>query len=172
MKSLTSIMLATAFAMASVSIAAAQSPAPQPHPYWHVWVDSVGVSHQSQCQFKDFSPLSLGKRVEPIFIDKLPDQPAHVVIAQFPKGWIGTWHENPAPQWIIPLSGRWFVETTDGHRVEMGPGDASLGEDQGTKPDASGHFGHLSGTIGDAPITLMFVQLDHKVNLNDACRDK
>src|SRR5262249_56406378 len=89
-----------------------------------------------------------------------------------PVGWVGQWHENPAPQWIIPLSGRWFVETMDGHRVEMGPGDASLGEDQGSKPDAAGHVGHLSGTRGDAPITLMFVQLDHKVTPNDACRDK
>ena len=94
------------------------------------------------------------------------------MIAQFPKGWVGQWHENPAPQWIIPLSGRWFVETMDGHRVEMGPGDASLGEDQGSKPDAAGHVGHLSGTLGDAPITLMFVQLDHKLTLIDACRNK
>ena len=96
-----------------------------------------------------------------------------MAIVQFSKGWVSTaWHENPVPQWIIPLSGRWFVETMDGHRVEMGPGDASLGEDQGSKPDAAGHVGHLSGTLGDAPITLMFVQLDHKVTLNDACRDK
>jgi hypothetical protein len=65
-----------------------------------------------------------------------------------------------------------LVETTDGHRVEMGPGDASLGEDQGSKPDAAGHVGHPSGTLGDAPITLMFVQLDHEVTLDDACRDK
>jgi hypothetical protein len=28
---------------------------------------------------------------------------------------------------------------------------------KGSKPDAAGHFGHLSGTLGDAPITLMFV---------------
>ena len=54
----------------------------------------------------------------------------------------------------------------------MGPGDASLGEDQGSKLDAADHIGHLSGTLGDAPITLMFVQLDHEVTLNDACRDK
>ena len=54
----------------------------------------------------------------------------------------------------------------------MGPGDASLGEDQGSKPDAAGHTGHLSGTLGEEPITLMFVQLDHKVALNDACRNK
>jgi hypothetical protein len=167
-----SVMLALAFAAGPASIAAAQSPNPQPFKYWHVWVDSAGTTHQTQCEFKDFSTLSLGKGVEPIFIDELQDRPAHVVIAQFPKGWVGQWHENPAPQWIIPLSGRWFVETMDGHRVEMGPGDASLGEDQGSRPDGAGHVGHLSGTLGDAPITLMFVQLDHKVTLNDACRDK
>jgi hypothetical protein len=92
------------------------------------------MTHQTQCEFKDFSPLSLGKGVELIFVDKLQDTPDHLVIAQFPKGWVGAWHENPAAQWIIPLSGRWFVETMDGHRVEMGPGDASLGEDQGSKP--------------------------------------
>jgi hypothetical protein len=166
------LALALAFAAGPAGMAAAQSPAPQPLHYWHVWVDSAGTTHQTQCEFKDFSPLSLGKGVEPIFVDRLPDTPAHVVIAQFPKGWVGQWHENPAPQWIIPLSGRWFVETMDGHRVEMEPGDASLGENQGSKPDAAGHVGHLSGTLGDAHITLMFVQLDHKVTLNDACWNK
>ncbi len=39
-----------------------------------------------------------------------------------PVGWIGEWHENPKPQWIVPLSGRWFVESMDGTRVEMGAG--------------------------------------------------
>jgi hypothetical protein len=104
----------------------------QPHSYRHVWVDGAGTTHQTKCEFRDFSPLSLGKGVEPILIDRLPDMPTQVAIAQFPKGWVGQWHENPATQWIIPLSGRWFVETMDGHRVEMGPGDASLGEDQGS----------------------------------------
>jgi hypothetical protein len=165
-------MLALTFTVGWVSISAAQSPTPQPHSYWHVWVDSAGTTHQNKCEFRDFGPLSLGQGVEQIFIDRLPDSPAHVVIAQFPKGWVGQWHENPAPQWIIPLSGRWFVETMDGHRVEMGPGDASLGQDQGSKPNAVGHVGHLSGTLGGAPITLMFVQLDRKVTFNDACRDK
>ncbi len=74
------------------------------------------------------SPLA-----RPIFIDRLPDTPAHVAIAQSPKGWVGQWHENPAAQWIITLSGHWFIETMDGHRVEMGPGDVSLGEDQGAE---------------------------------------
>jgi hypothetical protein len=28
----------------------------------------------------------------------------------------------------VPLSGRWFVETMDGTRVQMGPGEASFGK--------------------------------------------
>ena len=114
--------------------------------------------------------------MEPIFTDKLPDKPDHVVV----RGLAAAVLIGSSPQAaaslktseryrIIPLSGRWYVETMDGHRVEMGPGDASLGEDQGSKPDAAGHTGHLS--LGDAPITLMFVQLDHKA-LNDVCRNK
>ena len=44
-----------------------------------------------------------------------------VLVTVQPVGWVGTWHENPAPQWIVPLSGRWWVESMDGKRVEMGP---------------------------------------------------
>ena len=172
MRSLRPVTLAVALAGGSASIAAAQAPTPQPLHYWHVWVDGAGTTHQTQCEFKDFIPLSLGKGVEAIFVDVLQNTPAHVMIAQLPKGWVGAWHENPAAQWIVPLSGRWFVETMDGYRVEMGPGDASLGEDQGSKPDAAGHFGHLSGALGDTPITLMLVQLDHPVTLNTACWNK
>ncbi len=76
-----------------------------------------------------------------------------------PVGWIGEWHENPKPQWIIPLSGRWFVESMDGQRIEMGPGDISFGADQNTKP-LDGKKGHLSGTVGGEPATLMLIQFD------------
>jgi len=85
-----------------------------------------------------------------------------VLVANMPVGWIGDWHENPKPQWIIPLSGRWFVETTDGVRVEMGPGELSFGGDQNAKPDAHGRVGHRSGTVGDAPAVVMIVQLNDK----------
>ena len=47
----------------------------------------------------------------------------------------------------------------DGKRVEMGPGEISFGEDQGTRPDTQGHKGHLSGTVGNEPSVLMIVQL-------------
>jgi hypothetical protein len=36
-----------------------------------------------------------------------------------PLGWIG-WHPRPSLQWVVPSSGRWFIETYNGKRVEMG----------------------------------------------------
>ena len=60
----------------------------------------------------------------------------------------------------MPLRGRWFVETMDGQRVEMGPGELSFGGDQHTRADAEGRQGHRSGTVGDEPCYLMVVQLE------------
>ena len=85
---------------------------------------------------------------------------ATVLVVVQPVGWVGEWHENPKPQWIVPLSGRWFVETMDGERVEMGPGEVSFGGDQNTKPDAQGRKGHRSGTVGDQPSVNLIVQLE------------
>jgi hypothetical protein len=94
---------------------------------------------------------------------------ATVFVTVQPVGWIGDWHENPKPQWIVPLSGRWFVEAMDGQRVEMGPGEISFGEDQHTR-ERDGRRGHLSGTVGDEPAVLMIVQLDEAPRSGSPCR--
>ena len=54
---------------------------------------------------------------------------------------------------------RWFVETMDGSRVEMGKGELSFGGDQGCKADATGRKGHRSGTVGREPAVLLLVQV-------------
>lgn len=82
-----------------------------------------------------------------------------VLVTVLPVGWEGTWHENPKPQWIIPLSGQWFVESMDGTRAEMGTGELSFGADQNCR-EVQGKRGHRSGTVGDIPAVLMLVQLD------------
>jgi hypothetical protein len=76
-----------------------------------------------------------------------------------PVGWVGEWHENPKPQWIIPLSGRWFVEAMDGQRVEMGAGELSFGGDQNCRA-SDGRRGHRSGTVGQTPAVLMVFQFE------------
>ncbi len=138
-------------------------PAPPPGPppttrYWHLWTDADGTSHQQARALDRFSAASMGGAA-PQWNDEQPDTPVKVIFSVQPAGWMGDWHENPAPQWIVPLSGRWFVESMDGQRVEMGPGEASFGEDQGCVADAQGRRGHRSGTVGNEPAHLMIVQL-------------
>lgn len=140
--------------------------------YWHVWTDPDGISHQSLCQIQDFTLKSISPPADPQWLDQLQQSGATVVFTVMPVGWIGSWHENPKPQWIIPLSGCWFVETMDGQRVEMGVGEISFGEDQNTTENAQGQKGHLSGTVGDAPAVLMLVQLEETPRIGQFCRFK
>jgi hypothetical protein len=138
-------------------------------PYWHVWTDRDGVSHQSRCQLTEFRKAAIQPVTAPQWIGVKTQHDAGVLVTVLPVGWIGGWHENPRPQWIIPLSGRWFVETMDGTRVEMGPGDISFGEDQNTR-QVNGKCGHLSGTVGGEPAVLMLVQFEVEPTMASACR--
>ncbi len=128
--------------------------------YWHVWTDENGVSHQNRCELSAFKLQSISEGAAPEWIDKQSTPGATVLVVVQPVGWVGEWHENPKPQWIVPLSGRWFVETMDGKRVEMGPGEVSFGGDQNCKPDAQGRKGHRSGTVGNQPSVNLIVQLE------------
>jgi hypothetical protein len=126
--------------------------------YWHLWTDDNGVSHQSRCEIDRFEFKGIGDAA-PQWNNTQADSDATVVFTVQPVGWVGEWHENPAPQWILPISGRWWVEAMDGTRVEMGPGDLSLGEDQHCVADSGQRKGHRSGVLGDEPAVLMTVRL-------------
>jgi hypothetical protein len=138
-------------------------------PYWHLWTDEQGVSHQTRCALTEFDMQSMQPPAAPQWQGRKTRDGMTVMVTVQPVGWIGTWHENPKPQWIIPLSGRWFVESMDGRRVEMGPGEISFGEDQNTR-EVDGKRGHLSGTVGDAPAVLMVIQFDSPPTLASPCR--
>lgn len=63
-----------------------------------------------------------------------------------------------APQWILPISGRWWAEAMDGMRAKMGPGELSLGEDQNCLEGREGCKGQCSDTAGAEPAVLMALQ--------------
>jgi hypothetical protein len=140
-------------------------------PYWHLWTDADGISHQTRCTMTAFEKAAIAPQAAPQWIGAKTKDFATVFVTVQPVGWIGEWHENPKPQWIIPLSGRWFVESMDGQRVEMGPGEMSFGEDKNTHK-VGGHQGHRSGTVGDEPAVLMIVQFDAPPTVASACRFK
>ncbi len=139
-------------------------------PYWHIWTDAGGISRQTRCELNQFELKGVGNAA-PQWNNKQARSEATVVFTVQPVGWVGEWHQNPAPQWITVMSGRWWVESMDGTRVEMGAGEMSLGEDQNCRKDAEGRDGHRSGTIGDEPAVLMTVQL-HVAPVSRPCHFK
>lgn len=137
-------------------------------PYWHLWTDQDGVSHQSKCALTEYTMKGVGG-ADPQWNNKQETVSSTVVFTVQPVGWVGDWHENPAPQWIIVLSGHWWIESMDGTRIEQGPGEFSFGEDQNCKKTGDGRKGHRSGTIGNEPAVLMTMQL-HREPRHEPCR--
>ena len=131
--------------------------APPAIPYWHVWTDGDGISRQSRGVVDHFLMNAISSGASAQWIGERTHGAMTMLFTVLPPGWQGDWHENPAPQWIVPLSGRWGVETMDGQRVEMGPGEVSFGADQHTR-EQDGRRGHRSWTVGDEPAVLMLVQ--------------
>ena len=138
-------------------------------PYWHLYVDDDGVSRQRQCHMTEFEKTAISEGATPQWNGK--DYPAGVTVKMvvLPVGWEGGWHRNPAPQWIIPLSGRWSVESMDGTVIEMGPGEISFGEDQDARDAEDGQTGHASRTVGDEAARLLLVQFDKKIERDTDC---
>ncbi|HUB86078.1 MAG TPA: hypothetical protein VL971_10320 [Rhizomicrobium sp.] len=127
--------------------------------YWHLWTDADGISRLTRCAMDKFVLKSMKPPADPQWQGEKTSGAMAMMVTVQPVGWVGTWHENPKPQWIIPLSGRWFVEAMDGTRVEMGPGEISFGGDQNCKAKEEKR-GHRSGTVGEVPAVLMVVQFD------------
>ncbi|NIJ88985.1 hypothetical protein [Xanthomonas sp. CFBP 7698] len=123
-------------------------------PFLHLWTGPDGNSRLNPSQLPGFGSKSVGGGAAPQWLRPFPGEVLGIQFAVLPVGWVGDWHESPHPQWVIPLRGRWFIETGDGTRVEMGPGDIHFGQDQGTTDQR----GHRSGQLGDEPCLQMMVQ--------------
>ena len=130
-------------------------------PYWHVYTDDEGISRQKKRYLTDFELESMGGGSGEQWNNKLMKGATQIIFSELPADFDGDWHENPAPQWIIPLTGGWWVETMDGQRVEMQAGELSFGADQGTK----GEKGHRSGVLNNSPCRMMIVQFKESEKL-------
>jgi len=127
--------------------------------FWRLYTDNDGVSRWKPSVITKFKLQSMKPPAAPQWQSEKSTGDITVITSVQPVGWRGDWHENPKPQWIVPLSGRWFVEAMDGERHEFGPGEVSFGGDQGTR-ERDGRKGHLSGTLGDEPAVLMIIQFN------------
>lgn len=123
-------------------------------PFWHMKVAADGGSMMDRAQLDGFMQRVVSGDTPPIWMRRVTGRIIGAWFTVLPVGWTGDWHESPEPQWVITISGRWFTETQDGKRVEMGPGEVKWGGDLGT----AGNMGHRSGQIGEEPCVQLLVQ--------------
>ncbi|MFF0910015.1 hypothetical protein ACFWZW_04900 [Microbacterium enclense] len=126
-------------------------------PFLHMWADVDGRTRLNASALRGFGLQSVGGGADPQWMRPFPGDVASMTFAVLPIGWVGQWHPSPRAQWVVPLRGRWFLETQDGARVEMGPGDIHFGQDTDTA-EIDGRSGHLSGTVGDEPCHQLILQ--------------
>jgi hypothetical protein len=124
-----------------------------------VLTDHAGRSQIHRCAINGLTLGQVVAGVPAVWRSPAAHDVASRAVWVLPAGWRGGWHRNPARQWVIPLTGRWFVQTQDGARVEMGPGDMHLGDDLESTADEYGRVGHDSGVIGDQPCTVLVITL-------------
>eukprot|EP01024_Parvocaulis_polyphysoides_P033075 TRINITY_DN29496_c0_g2_i9.p4 TRINITY_DN29496_c0_g2~~TRINITY_DN29496_c0_g2_i9.p4 ORF type:complete len:160 (-),score=37.18 TRINITY_DN29496_c0_g2_i9:194-673(-) len=150
----------------------------EPHvEYIDVWVDDEGATHATKCQLKNFKFEDYAPPSSPqwVYTGQL-SEPLNITFTHLPVGYYGSWRVNPVPQWIVVVQGIWWIETTDGTRIEMGPGAVSYGGDQlGTKQN-DGKFGHSCGVVGNQAVSLMVIRCEEESEeemrkfLNIPCR--
>lgn len=134
------------------------SSAPEDFRYTHLWASADGETHLQSCTAKDFeskgysgSPqwvLGLGKRFTP----------TSLTLTQVDPGWDNPWHPCPAPQFVVTLSGSWFLRTSDGSEVRFKAGDVLWQDNTKDCPSAK-PAQHCSGTVGDEPCRQLLVQV-------------
>ena len=164
------------FAALAAPFATGAGSPPPTMTYRHLWTDTAGTTHFTLCHLDSFQSKSMSPPAAPQWQAPLNHGGMTVIATVQPDQWNGAWHEDPKPQWIIPLSGRWFMQAQDGTRFEMGPGDIALGEDQNSVAPADGPMkgkrGHLAGNVGRGEVKLLVVQLDEAPTINQPCRFK
>jgi hypothetical protein len=130
---------------------------PPAMPFWEMKPDADGRSTIEQKTLADFVMDSVSGGAAPIWMRKFEGEVKAVWFNILPVGWVGELHPSPALQWVVPLSGQWFIETQDGTRIEMGPGDIHWGADL-VEGAMNSHVAHRSGQLGDVPCVQMMVQ--------------
>ncbi|WP_062500915.1 cupin domain-containing protein [Gluconobacter oxydans] len=138
--------------------------------YWDNWTDPQGVTHLTKCKMSTFHEDSIAPDGDKIMLSSPHDGPATVTMRVQPPHWKGGWNVSHQVQWIVPLSGIYFIKAMDGTSVELNPGDILLSEDVAPASHGSDPKGHLSGNVGDAAVALQILQFGEATPSHVPCQ--
>ncbi|KAL3699758.1 hypothetical protein R1sor_017780 [Riccia sorocarpa] len=124
--------------------------------YIQLWVSEDGETHIKECKFRDFSLQMYSSQPQYVKSD-FGGQPTKLVFTELAPGLKQPLHPCPEVQFVITLSGSWFIETTDGSRYEFQPGEVLFQDNVKWSPAAKLPQ-HYSGVVGDQPCQQFIIQ--------------
>lgn len=115
-------------------------------PVIRVFADASGTTHVEDGEIALHDAGEIGALSAPI-------ESARVLLRRNHASYDYDWHPSPARQLILLLTGTIELETGDGERRRIGPGNTLLLE------DVTGR-GHRTRNVGGAPRLTAFIQTD------------
>mmetsp|Transcript_137045 Transcript_137045/g.382126 ORF Transcript_137045/g.382126 Transcript_137045/m.382126 type:complete len:209 (-) Transcript_137045:94-720(-) len=141
--------------------------------YVHLWVDADGETHLKDCIVKDLVLQKLpGGRADQYvrnLADTIPGlHETGVIVTQL----LGPnpWHHCPSTQFVLTMSGTWYVNTTDGDQRYLPAGTWLFQDDTADHPAAqpgTRKAMHYSEAVG--PCNQMVLQWDRAPVVGKPC---
>jgi len=136
-----------------------------------LWVDAAGETHVTR-------DLSFGQMEKkgysgtPQYVRQFG--PADAVKAMVVTQMFGEnpWHYAPSSQFVVCLSGGWYVRTSDGKQVVFRPGDVLYQDNTARHPaarDGTQKAMHFSGVApGEQTCSQLVIQVERKASADNA----
>jgi quercetin dioxygenase-like cupin family protein len=116
--------------------------------YYRIFNDSMGESHIDEVEVKQ---SNISSPIPPLKMSQNFPAARYSFVTFPPKCDMG-WHVAPAKQFAVMVSGIFEAESSDGNKVQLGPGSVCIMEDFTGK-------GHNAKNVGDGEAECLFIQV-------------
>lgn len=138
---------------------------PKDFRYVQLWVSADGESHIKECKMSGFKTQTYSSM--PQFVkDEFGGQPEKIIFTELSVGLEQPLHTCPQVQFVITLSGSWYIKTTDGEKHVFKPGEVLFQDNTKTSP-AQKLGQHLSGAVGDVPCQQFIAQFNRQPEVDN-----
>ncbi|BBM98388.1 hypothetical protein MPTK1_1g13110 [Marchantia polymorpha subsp. ruderalis] len=138
---------------------------PKSFKYMQLWASQDGETHIKECKMKGFDLQKYSSELQFVKTD-FGGQPQKIIFTELSAGLRQPLHPCPEVQFVITLSGSWYIETTDGSRYEFQPGEV-LFQDNTKNSPADKTPQHFSGAVGDLPCQQFIIQFDRSPEVDN-----
>ncbi|KAG6549417.1 hypothetical protein Mapa_009136 [Marchantia paleacea] len=158
-------------ACSGLSVASAPSPSGSTQPldfkYTQLWSDADGETHITECKMSGFREEAYSSLIQYVR-DDFGGNTTKLVFTELSVNLTQPLHSPPAVQFVVTISGSWYIVTTDGSYRAFQPGEVLFQDDTVDSPAAKIPE-HFSGAVGAVPCQQMIIQFNRPPEVDSVC---